>query len=130
MLAAAAGYWMGRETTASAAADHVFEIRRMTAEPGKLADLHARFRDHTDAIFRKHNVNTIAYFAPMDEPLSKNTLIYILEYPNREAAKKLAEELRADMEWKKAVEESEVYGKIVTGVESIFVTATEYSKLK
>ena len=36
LVAAAAGYWMGRETTVSASTNNVYEIRRYTAEPGKL----------------------------------------------------------------------------------------------
>ena len=32
----------------------VFELRTYTATPGNLDNLHARFRDHTTRIFRKH----------------------------------------------------------------------------
>ena len=31
-------------------------------------------------------MKSVGYFAPMDEPLSKNTFIYILEFPSRDAA--------------------------------------------
>ena len=33
----------------------------------------------------------MGYFAPTDEPLAKNTLVYILAYPSREAVKKSRE---------------------------------------
>ena len=130
ILAAAAGYWMGRTTTVSAATSNVYEIRRYTAEPGKLDELQARFRNHTDAIFKKHSMKSVGYWAPMDEPLSKNTFIYILEFPNRDAAKKSWDEFRADPEWQKVQKESEANGKLVDHVESIFTTPMDFSKLK
>ena len=70
------------------APNHVFELRTYHAAPGKLDALHSRFRDHTLEIFKKHGMHSVGYFAPTDEPLSKNTLIYILSFPSRDAAKK------------------------------------------
>jgi hypothetical protein len=130
LVAAAVGYWAGRETTVSAASSHVYEFRRYTAEPGKLEELHARFRDHTDAIFKKHNMKSVGYFAPQDNPLSKNTFLYILEFPSRDAAKKSWDEFRADPEWQKVQKESEANGKLVDHIESIFADPTSFSKLK
>jgi hypothetical protein len=126
------GFWMGRTTTASAATskDRVFEIRTYTAEPGRLEALHSRFRDHTLDIFKKHGMTSIGYFAPTDEPLSKNTLIYILSFPSRDAAKKSWAEFAADPEWQKVAKESQVDGKMLTKVESVFAEATDYSPMK
>jgi len=131
-LAAAAGigYRLGQTTTANAATGRVFEIRTYTAEPGKLEALHARFRDHTLAIFKKHNMTSVAYFAPTDDPLAKNTLTYILSFPSREAATKAWAEFRNDPEWQKVSKESEANGKLVTKVDSVFAEATDYSPLK
>jgi hypothetical protein len=130
--ALALGYWFGRTTTVAAAGTNgkVFEIRTYTAEPGKLEALHSRFRDHTVAIFKKHDMHSVAYFAPTDEPLSKNTLTYILSFPNREAAKKAWDAFRADPEWQKVAKESEANGKLVTKVDSVFAEATDYSPMK
>ena len=110
--------------------DHVFEIRTYTAEPGKLEAMHARFRDHVLPIFDKHGITSVGYFAPTDEPLSKNTLIYILSFPSREAAKKSWEEFRNDPEWQRVKNESEANGKLVAKMESVFVEPTDYSPLK
>jgi hypothetical protein len=66
----------------------VYELRTYTAPEGKLTNLQARFRDHTIRIFNKHNMKSIGYWVPQDAPNSQNTLIYILEHPNRDAAKK------------------------------------------
>ncbi len=32
----------------------LYELRVYTAVPGKLPELHARFRDHTNRLFAKH----------------------------------------------------------------------------
>src|SRR3954470_14483411 len=63
---------------------HVYELRMYHAKDGKLDALQARFRDHTDALFRRHNMKSIAYWQPEDAPDSQKLLIYILEHPSRE----------------------------------------------
>ena len=73
--------------TAAVAAEEqrVFELRTYTAHEGKLEDLHKRFREHTNRLFQKHGMTLVGYWTPVDEPESKNTLVYILAYPSREA---------------------------------------------
>ena len=39
-----------------------FDLRTSTAAPGKLDALHARFRDHTNAVFHKHGMTVIGYW--------------------------------------------------------------------
>jgi len=131
LTAVAVGFWFGKTTTAHAAENNkVFEIRTYTTEEGKLDALHARFRDHTMRIFKKHGMTNVAYFSPADEPLSKNTLIYILSFPSRDAAKQSWKDFVADPEWQKVAKESEANGKILTGVKSVFAEATDYSPMK
>jgi hypothetical protein len=129
-----AGFTAG-SVTENAAVVHaqsgkVYELRTYTAPEGKLGDLHARFRNHTMRIFDKHGMKSVGYFSPQDAPLSQNTLIYVLEHPSREEAKKHWAEFSADPEWKKVSEESQKDGRIVTKVESVFMTATDYSPMK
>src|SRR3954462_16045868 len=70
------------------AAKHVYELRTYTAPEGKLGELNSRFRDHTIRIFNKHGMKSVLYMTPEDAADSANTLIYVLEHPSREAAKK------------------------------------------
>ncbi|MEX2092954.1 MAG: NIPSNAP family protein [Pirellulales bacterium] len=107
-----------------------FEIRTYTTEPGKLDALHARFRDHTTKLFEKHGMTNIGYWTPGDEPRAKDTLIYIIAHESRAAARKNWEGFVNDPEWIKARDESEVGGKIVSKVESVFVNPTDYSPLQ
>jgi NIPSNAP len=111
-------------------ANRVFEIRTYTAEDGKLDALLARFRDHTCQLFEKHGMTNIGYWVPQDEPKSKNTLVYILAHPSRDAAKKNWSEFSRDPDWQKAKADSEADGKLTTKTESVFVDPTDFSPLK
>jgi hypothetical protein len=108
----------------------VFEIRTYTAPDGKLEALHSRFRDRTLPLFRKHGITPVAYFKPQDAPSSQNTMIEILSHQSREAAKRNWAAFQADQEWLKVAEESQVNGRIVGQIESVFADATDYSPLK
>lgn len=116
--------------TLHAASEQVFELRTYTTPPGKLEALKSRFRDHTVAIFDKHGMTSVGYWVPMDAPLKDNTLIYVLAHASREAAAKNWAEFRADPDWVKAKAESEKDGPLTTKVESVFMTPTDFSKIK
>jgi uncharacterized protein (DUF1330 family) len=108
-----------------------FEIRTYTAAPGKLEELHARFRNHTLKIFKKHGMEVVGFWGPTDkEKGSENTLVYVLAFPSREALDKAWKEFRADPEWLKARDESEKNGKLTEKVESVILMATDYSPIK
>jgi NIPSNAP len=102
-----------------------YELRTYFAAPGKLDALNARFRNHTMRIFEKHGMANIGYWMPVENPDHK--LIYILAFPNREAARQSWKEFGSDPDWQKVVKESEANGKLVARVESVFLTATDYS---
>jgi hypothetical protein len=112
------------------AGKHVYELRTYTAPDGKLGELNSRFRDHTIRIFNKHGMKSVLYMSPQDAPDSANTLIYILEHPSREAAKKAWADFQADPEWVKVSADSQVNGRIVTKVVSVFGDPTDYSPMK
>jgi hypothetical protein len=72
----------------------------------------------------------IGYWIPSDPPLSENTLIYILAYPNREAREESWAAFRADPDWVAAAAASQVDGQIVMGVESVFMDPTDFSAIR
>ncbi len=113
-----------------APAAKVYELRTYYTHPGKLADLHTRFRDHTVRIFEKHGMTNVGYWVPQDEPAHSNTLIYVLAHESRAAAKKSWDAFREDPEWRKVKAASEANGPIVTKVDSVFMDAADYSALK
>jgi NIPSNAP len=108
----------------------IYELRTYTAGEGKLGELQARFKDKTNAIFKRLNMEIIGFWVPTDPEKSKNTLIYILAFPSREAADKSWAAFAADPEWKKVQAETDANGRLAVKVESVFMSPTSYSPLK
>jgi len=108
----------------------LFELRTYTTHEGKLDDLHKRFSNHTNRLFKKHGMDLIGYWTPAVGPESKNTLVYMLAYPNMEARKKSWSGFINDPVWKKAFKESRADGPIVKKVVSRFLNPTDYSSIK
>jgi hypothetical protein len=102
-----------------------YEMRTYYAEPGKLDELHARFRNHTCKLFEKHGMVNIGYWVPVQNP--ENKLIYVLSYPSKEAAVRSWKAFRDDPDWQAAHKASEVNGKLVAKADSLFLNATDYS---
>ena len=109
----------------------IFELRTYTAAPGKMDALNARFRDHTNRLFVKHGMTIIGFWMPAKQKEGEEKLIYILAYPNKEAADKSWKAFRDDPDWKKVVAESEKDGKLLAKPpESVYMNPTDYSPLK
>ena len=125
-----AGSWNASNVALAQGAGKVYELRTYTAPEGKLPNLQARFRDHTIRIFNKHGMKSVGYWVPQDAPAKDNTLIYIISHDSREAAKKNWANFSADPEWKKVAAESQVDGRILSGVVSVYMDATDYSPIK
>ena len=110
--------------------DRVFEMRTYYAAPGKMKALHARFRDHTLGLFKKHGITNVGYWSPTDPKEADKKLIYILAYPSKAAADKSWDAFRKDPVWIKAKADSETDGTLVDKVESVYMNPTDYSPLK
>jgi hypothetical protein len=123
---------LGAVAPGAAAQDgRVFEMRTYTAHPGKLDALNARFRNHTLAIFKKHGMENVGYWVPAEgQPGAGEKLVYILAHKSRAAADASWKAFRSDPDWVKARTESEKDGPIVAKLESVFLTATDYSPFK
>jgi len=114
----------------AASGPRFFEMRTYTTADGRLDALQARFRDHTNAFFTKHGMEIVGFWTPAEGEKSKNTLIYILAYPSKEAREKSWKEFESDPDWKQAKSESEKDGKIVIHVDSVYMNPTEFSPIK
>jgi hypothetical protein len=124
------GLAMFSGTAQAAGSTRVFELRTYHCYPGKLDDLKKRFREHTMTIFARHGMTNVAYWDFQDEPDKSNTLIYLISHESREQAKKNWAEFSADPEWKKVAADSEVNGKLVQKVDSVFLDATDFSPMQ
>ena len=120
-----------KEKPVRAKADtRVFEMRTYYANPGKMVALHARFREHTNRLFKKHGMEIIGFWVPTDPKEAEEKLVYILAFPSREAAAKSWKAFQDDPEWKRAKAESEKDGVLVRKVDSVFLNPTDYSPIK
>ena len=108
----------------------VLEVRRYTANPGKLDELVKRMRESETALFEKHGMKGVFYAVAAEAPDSQNTFLYVLSHASREAAKKSWDDFRNDAAWKSLRETSEANGALVAKVDSIFVAPTDFSPLK
>ena len=133
----AVGFVLGRRGDTSlvlsaqaAAADRVFELRTYTAPEGKLPALEARFRDHTMDYFEKHGMTSVGYWTPQDAPEASNTIVYLLAHPSRAAARENWAAFSADPGWQEVSRASQVDGRIVSKVVSVFLDPTDFSPIK
>lgn len=108
----------------------IYELRTYTATPGNLDKLHARFRDHTRRIFRRHGMESIGYWVQVSPEDGAGDLLYIVSHASLEQAAENWKAFRADPEWVRVKAESEVGGLLVAGIKSQFMEATDYSAIK
>lgn len=104
-----------------------YEMRVYYSPEGKLETLLGRFREHTTKLFEKHGMKNIGYWLPIDN--KENKLVYILAYPSKEARDLSWKNFMADPDWKAVQAKTEANGKIVSKVESTYMTETDFSKL-
>jgi len=114
-------------TNPNQASTVVYELRVYHAAPGKLAELLARFRDHTIKLFDRHGIKSVAYWTPVEEPQKSNTLFYMLQHPSREKAVVNWKSFQDDPEWKTVKAKSEENGKLVENIDSTFLALTDFS---
>jgi hypothetical protein len=109
----------------------IFELRTYQAAPGKLDDLHARFRDHTVGLFSQHGFDVVGFWVHGDRQASGDgTLVYLLAFDSQADADAAWAAFRTDPAWIQARADSEENGILTAGVQSVFMEATDYSPMK
>jgi hypothetical protein len=109
-----------------AADSRCFELRTYTVDPagpGSLDLLHARFRNHTTALFRKHGMTIIGFWHPTNKP---NALVYLLAYKDRAARDAAWAGFNVDPEWVKV----RTAMNVRISNDGLFMSATDYSPMK
>lgn len=102
----------------------LYELRTYTTNEGKLSDLHNRFSQHTMVLFEKHGMKNIGYWIPADKP---NTLVYIIAHENADAAQASWKAFVSDPEWQKVYAASIANGRLVSHIDSVYMTKAPYS---
>ncbi|MDZ4760176.1 MAG: NIPSNAP family protein [Alphaproteobacteria bacterium] len=115
-------------------AARLFELRTYKATPGKLENVHARFRDNTRRIFNKHGFENIAYWRPVaGQTGMEDKMTYLLAFPSVEARGASWRAFGQDPEWQTVARESEEGGPILAqpgAIVSVQLMPTDYSPLK
>ncbi len=116
----------GSGRSAAMASSSVYELRIYSFNSGKKDDLLNRFRNHTLRLFKKHRIESIGYWLPLDP--ADQRLHFLLRYPNREAREASWKAFMADPEWQAAYKASEAAGPILAkGPDVSFLQTTDYS---
>ncbi len=108
----------------------VYELRTYTPHEDKLEALQTRFRDHTLKIFESHGMANIGYWLTEKKEGEAQKLVYMIAHKDKKAAAASWKAFRADPKWQAAFAASKVNGKLVISIDSQYLTATDFSKLK
>jgi len=109
----------------------LLELRTYHAYPGKLEDIHKRFRENTMRIFAKHGMTVVGFWGPVyKKDGSDDRLTYMLSFKDRAERDAKWKEFGSDPEWQKVSKESEANGKLVEKIDSVFLYDTDYAPSK
>lgn len=96
----------------------LYELRIYVTHPGKLPDLHQRFRNHTCGLFEKHGMENIIYWDVVegdksDGTRAENMMVYVIAHKDEAAREASWKAFIGDPEWQAVAKKSEEQGKIL-----------------
>ncbi len=116
---------------AASVGNRVFELRIYQSPPNKMPDLLSRFRNHTLKLFEKHGMTNIFYATTVEpDPTTQPILYYFITHKDQPTAAQNFKNFGADPNWRSAATASEVNGKIVEKITSVFMLPTDFSPIK
>ena len=101
----------------------IYELRIYEAAPGRMADLNARFRDHTLRIFANHGLDVVGFWTYAHGGWS-DQLVYLMKFEDMADRDRKWAAFRADEEWRQVRADSERDGAIVTRIRSDILAPT------
>lgn len=99
------------------------ELREYVAEPGRAADLHARFADHTLELFAKHGMEVVGFWTDASD---EGRILYLLRFPSLAAKSAAWAAFQADPVWQQVKASSEAHGPIVASMASMVLAEVPY----
>ena len=106
----------------------ICEYRTYTVAPGRLPELHERFRKHTLALFERHRIAPIAFFTPEIGGPS-DSLTYLLAFDSLAQRETAWKGFHADPEWQAVKAASDRDGPLVLRLTNVVFKPTDYSPL-
>lgn len=104
----------------------IYELRVYRAVPGRLPDLHDRFRNHTTQFFARHGIRVVGYWTTL-VGASTQELTYLVAYQSLADREARWGAFSADAEWQAIKRDTEKNGAIVENIQSQFLVPTDYS---
>jgi hypothetical protein len=126
LVACLAPLGLASAAAAAAADTRCYELRIYHASPGKLDDLHQRFRNHALRFLDKHGITSVGYWTPLQNGEDPR-VFFMLSYESKAAREVAWKKLMEDPDWQTAFKASEAKGPLVQKVENFFLGATDYS---
>jgi len=112
--------------------NRLFELRIYHAVPGKVPALESVFRD-ASKVMANHGINVVGYWVPTEDPVWKDTFIYIVAHSSREEAKKNWDALHGDPVFRPYVEAAKPLfdkaGKVFR-VDEVYMRPTDFSPMQ
>lgn len=112
--------------------DRVFELMIYHTVPGKVPALESIFRD-VSKMQTKYGLNVVGYWVPNEDPAWKDTFVYIVAHPSREAADANWHALHADPAFLPYRKAAEPLIENVSGnyrVDEVYMRPTDFSAMK
>lgn len=119
-------------TEAKADTDRVFELMIYHTEPGKVPALESIARD-VSKLQAKHGLNIVGFWVPNDDPAWKDTFVYLIAHPTREAADANWKALHTDPDFLPYRKAAEPLIRKTNGdydVDEIYMRPTDFSAMK
>lgn len=106
----------------------IYEYRRYETMPGRLPDLHRRFREVTLPLWERHGVVQVGFWVA--EVGTSNQLHYLLRWEDMAQRETNWAAFTSDPEWLAGKAASESNGVLVASVHNEFWSPADYSALK
>ncbi|HEY2578516.1 MAG TPA: NIPSNAP family protein [Streptosporangiaceae bacterium] len=106
----------------------ILELRVYEVAPGRMAEMHQRFKDHTLRIFKKHGFEPVL-FCTSEIGETSDKLTYILQFENLRHREEAWAAFHADEEWLQA-KAGFSKEELVVRFRSTILKPTDYSPLR
>jgi hypothetical protein len=105
----------------------IYELRTYWAAPGKIDDLHRRFRTLTLGLFERHGMEVVGFWTPCPPTPESGDLVYLLRFADEAGKESAWEAFRSDPDWIAGKAASEKDGTLVVRLTSVVLQPTAYA---
>ena len=116
---------------AASAAPRAYELRIYSVLPGKLEAFAARWRDSAVPIYERHGLHSIGWWISEGKAVDGNDqFVCLLAGDSLARIQQSIDAFHGDAEWKRVESETEREGKLRAAVETLKMSATDFSILR